>query len=362
MLNFNSRYTTNRLSSFPFFLRYIGPSLIERGKEDNWFENRFLFSVYTTLSFIERYEKLLSEANCLIDLEGLLRDLKSGNIDYDLKIFDMFSEIRSVIWANINGFRNITKIPRATYKTPDFSMTNSNGKTTLMETKNKIGNNPFHTLANDRAKGLLLVNGLTSKIGLNIDETDKYLRYQHKILAIRNIYNILSVKMRNQLTHDVICQLADGKITYISLLNNLLKITANEYVEHSVTSISNPHHPPNPVDTLNKLVAEIDTKKEQFNEYIRAIDNEKAKDISDCIVFVTGISNEQPFWWLLSEELRNSQSDIWKEINRLFTNETAISTRIISNFGTIHDIYHDFPRNYSEYSIIYKEYISIVSK
>ncbi|MFC2032057.1 hypothetical protein ACFLUS_01610, partial [Chloroflexota bacterium] len=144
----------------------------------------------------------MNEVEGVIDLNKIFTDLKGNDKEYDLRIFDLFAEIRSVVWASNNGFVNIQKVPRTTYRTPDFIMSDGSGNKVIMEVKHIRSGNPFHNLANDRAKGLLLVNGLIDQIGLKIDETDKYLRYQHKILAIRNIYNVPARKLRKQLSSD----------------------------------------------------------------------------------------------------------------------------------------------------------------
>ena len=96
-------------------------------------------------------------------------------------------------------------------------MHDGSGKKVVMEIKHMRSGNPFHDLANDRVKGMLLINGLIDKIGLDIEETEKYLRYQHRILAIKDIYHKLAGKLRSQLSHDKIIKLSDGSIKDIDL-------------------------------------------------------------------------------------------------------------------------------------------------
>ena len=62
MILFDPKYIKEKLISFPVFLKFVGPSLIERGKLDNWFENRFLFDIYTDLDFVKRFDYFFGHA------------------------------------------------------------------------------------------------------------------------------------------------------------------------------------------------------------------------------------------------------------------------------------------------------------
>lgn len=354
-MDFDSKYVEKKLATFPIFLKYVGPSLIERGNCDNWYENGFIFDIYTDLDFVKRFDRLLNEVNSVIDIGEIFVDLKGDDEGYDLKIFDVFAEIRSVIWAHKNDLTEIQKIPRTIYNTPDFRMSDRNGKKIVMEVKHIRSGNPFHDLASARARGLILINGLIGKIGSKVEETEKYLKYQHRILAIQHIYQLLAGKLRNQLSSEKIIQLSAGSIEYLDLLNNLLKIKTT-YVGTSSSSSSLPVHPPGPSQTLQRLIRDVDIKKEQLNRYIEAISTNGRQQFDEGIIFVTGISEEQDFWFMLSEELDNSNSGVWATVPRVFTKETLIPTRIISNFGMHdHDIYHDFPRNHDEYAMVRNE-------
>ncbi|MFC2032590.1 hypothetical protein ACFLUS_04420, partial [Chloroflexota bacterium] len=116
-----------------------------------------------------------------------------------------------------------------------------------------------------------------------------------------------------------------------------------------------PSHPPEPKETLKRLIIEVNNKKGQLDRYIAATRAGGAQQINEGIIFMTGISQEEMFWDLLSEELNDNNSVIWAEVNHVYKQETLIPTRIISNFGTVHCNHHDFPRNYHEYSKIRKE-------
>ncbi len=360
MMYFDSKYVLEKLSPFSLFLKHVSPSLIERGKLDNWYENRFLFDIYTDLDFVMRFDSLLKMASSAIDINEVFVDLKSSDKQYDLKIFDIFSEIRFVIWTHQNGFVNIHKIPRSTPKTPDFIMEDRKGSKIVIEVKHIRSGNPFHDLANDRAKGLLLINGLIDKTGLRIYETDKYLKYQHRILEIRNIYYKLVGKLRCQLSNNKITELSTGSIKEIDLLNNLLKVKASKYIGYSSIDINMPEKLPTPLDTIKRLLIRINDAKKQIQEYIEVLPhNNDTNQIESGIIFITGISNEEIPWWLLSEELNDPNSVLWGIINKIYTNGYPIPIKIISNFGTTHDKYNDFPRDYSDYSIIRKQYKDI---
>lgn len=357
MMYFDSKYVLEKLSPFSLFLKHVSPSLIERGRLDNWYENRFLFDIYTDLDFVMRFDSLLKMASSAIDINEVFVDLKSSDKQYDLKIFDIFSEIRFVIWAHQNGFVNIHKIPRSTPKTPDFLMEDRKGNKIVIEVKHIRSGNPFHDLANDRAKGLLLINRLIDKIGLRIYETDKYLKYQHRILEIRNIHYKLAGKLRCQLSNNKITELSTGSIKEIDLLNNLLKVKASKYTGFSSIDIDMPDKLPTPLDIIERLLKRINDAKKQISEYIeKLLINSGTYQINKGIVFITGISNEEIYWWLLSEELNGSDSELWGMIDYIYANECPIPIRIISNFGTTHDKYNDFPRDYNDYSKIREEY------
>ncbi len=356
-MNFDSEYVLKKLSPFTLFLKHVSPSLIERGNLDNWYENRFLFDIYTDLNFVKRFDSLLGKASSAIDVKEVFLDLKGNDKQYDLKIFDTFSEIRFVIWAHQNGFVNIRKIPPSIFKTPDFIIEDSKGDKIVIEVKHLRTGNPFHDLANDRAKGLLLINELMNKIGLEIYETEKYLKYQHRILAIRNIYEELAGKLRHQFSSKEINELCADNIKEIDLLNNLLKVKASKYIGYSSIDIDMPEKLPTPLDTIKRLLIRIDDAKKQIQEYIEILPrNSDTNQIESGIIFITGISNEEIPWWLLSEELNDPNSVLWGMIDNIYASGCIIPTRIISNFGTIHDKYNDIPRNYSDYCIIRRQY------
>ncbi len=363
MIHFDSKYVLNKLIPFSLFLKHVSPSLIERGQLDNWYENRFLFDIYTDLDFVNRFNGLLEKASTAIDLNEIFLDLKGNDKDYDLKIFDIFAEIHFTVWAHHNGFINIHKIPRSTTKTPDFTMEDRNGKKIVIEVKHVRSGNPFHDLANEKAKGLLLINELIDKIGLEIYETAKYLKYQHRILAIRNIYYILGPKLRQQLSGNKVIKLSDGSIMEIDLLNNLLKVKASEYAGFSLIDYDMPDRLPEPIHIAERLLKEVNTKKEQISKYINLfVTDSEAKKISEGIIFITGISNEESFWWLLYEELNEPDSELWETINCIYADSCPVPIRIISNFGGTHDNYYDFPGNYEEYLIIRKGYREITKQ
>lgn len=360
MMNFDSEYVSKRVSPFILFSKHVCPSLIERGKFENWYENRFIFDIYTDLGFVKRFESLLEETSTAIDLNEIFLDLKSNQEYYDLRIFDTFSEIRSVIWLHNNGYVNIHKIPRSTTKTPDFIAEDRNGKIIVIEVKHIGSEYPFHDLANDRAKGLLLINGLMGKRGLEIDGTEKYSKYQHRILVIRYIYEKLVGKLRQQLSSKAINELCADNIKEIDLLNNLIKIKATKYIGNSLTNYEMPDKPPKPLDTIVRLLKRINDAKKQIQEYVEALPgNSDTNQIESGIVFVDGISNEKNQWWLLFEELNDPNSVLWGMIDNIYASGCIIPTRIISNFGTIHDKYNDIPRNYSDYCIIRRQYEDI---
>ena len=257
MIHFDSKYVLNKLIPFSLFLKYVSSSLIERGQLDNGYENRFLFDIYTDLDFVNRFNSLLGKASTAIDINEIFLDLKGNDKDYDLKIFDIFAEIRFVVWAHHNDFINIHKIPRSTTKTPDFTMEDRNSNEIVIEVKHVRSGDPFHDLANDRAKGLLLINELIDKIGLEIYETAKYLKYQHRILTIRNIYYRLDGILRQQLSSNKVIKLSNGSITEIDLLNNLLKVQASEHAGSSSIDYNMPDRLPEPIHIAERLLKEV---------------------------------------------------------------------------------------------------------
>ncbi len=81
VIGFDSKYIEEKLASFPIFLEHVGPSLIERGNCDNWYENGFIFDIYTDLDFVERFEGLLSDVNSVIDMTCPPKTLPANQSD-----------------------------------------------------------------------------------------------------------------------------------------------------------------------------------------------------------------------------------------------------------------------------------------
>ena len=149
-----------KLNECPLFSTFLGPSLQQRISMPHWFENRFIQAIFRNTGWIEKHERLLVEADIgrVKNSDRIFDDLDGGDLDYDLKIFDVLAEVRLILWARENGYTDIEKLIPGGKSTPDYLM-RKNGKVTIAEAKHFRERDFLPEFVEDRLSGLVLKTG-----------------------------------------------------------------------------------------------------------------------------------------------------------------------------------------------------------
>jgi hypothetical protein len=299
-----------KLNGCPLFSGSLGPSLRQRINAPHWFENRFIQAILRDTGWIEEHERLLVEADIgeVKNSDKIFGDLDGGDLDYDLKIFDVLAEVRLIRWARENGYTNIEKLIPGGKPTPDYLM-RKDAKITIAEAKRFRERDFLPEFVEDRLKGLVLKTGCLTEFGVMVDTTDKYARERENLLRTRlEDEHRYRDAVREELTEEWLealeDSLSDDPGEEPEIVNGLLVVRRVEIPHEASVGLFGLYKNQRAAELmLEKLCGNLMTALKQIKSFIEG--NLAGGIPSRALVFLSGTSSWSMEW-----------DDMWRALRR----------------------------------------------
>lgn len=297
-----------KLNECPRFSTFLGPSLQQRISMPHWFENRFIQAIFRNTGWIEKHERLLVEADIgrVKNSDRIFHDLHGGDLDYDLKIFDVLAEVRLIRWARENGYTDIEKLIPGGKSTPDYLM-RKNAKVTIAEAKHFRERDFLPEFVENRLKGLVLRTGCLTEFGVTVYTTDKYARERENLLRTRlEDEHRYRDSVREELTEEWLVALEDslrddpGKPA--DIINGLFGVYLVQIPHETGMVLFGPPRGKRAAELMiEKLSGNLMTALKQINSFIEG--GLPGQIPSRALVFLSGTSSWSIEW-----------DDMWKAL------------------------------------------------
>ena len=312
-----------KLRQCPLFSGSFGPSLRQRINTPHWFENRFIQAILRDTGWMEKHERLLAEADIakVKNSDKIFGDLDGGDLDYDLKIFDVLAEVRLIRWARENSYTNIEKLIPGGKPTPDYLM-RKDAKITIAEAKHFRERDFLPEFVEDRLKGLILKTGCSTEFGVFVDTTDKYARERENLLRTRlEDEHRYREAVREELTEEWLEALEDSLSNdpgrEPEIVNGLLVVRRVEIPHEASVGLFGPHKNQRTAELmLEKLCGNLMTALKQIKSFIDG--NLSGEIPSRALVFLSGTSSWSMEWDDMWEALcKYRDSTIWEKVREI---------------------------------------------
>jgi len=314
MPNVDKDELIKRFIGFPLFCQYIVPSLQQRIKRDDWFENRFLRDCIRNMNWVEKHEALFKDAalNTVSNSDRIFSELNGDDKNYDSKFFDTLAEVRLLAWARTQGYDKIEKLLPSSAPTPEFEMRRED-KVTIAEAKHFQVRDYLPDFIYDRICGIYYSKGIyDSGFGIQIDSTERYIEQRDSILKEeRSTY---LEKARDEMPEDIL----DGFDGLVSkdILDGLFTIQKTLFIGcHRNTMFGL-----DPICTTSLMLSKLQDKVFVALGQIAAyIGNHADSFVTDVIVFLGGTSPQEIEWDCMWKTLTQSppNRDAWEKVRQM---------------------------------------------
>ncbi len=307
-----------KLRSFPLLTKYVGTSLIERFKTDNWFENRVICYVLRGSNWAEKILQS-AELDGVENSQEIFSNLKGNDPDYDEKLFDALAEVRLVGWARENGYVDIEKlqIPR-TGTVPDF-LINRDGDVVIAEAKHFRERDFIPDFIEDRLKGLVLQTGFLSEFGISIDPTERYKQKRGELLRERKkCEHTYRLGIRAVLTEEWLQEIERNLISEPTMESELFGGLFNVRRVETPNDVSvsmEPFSSTNATETmLDKLEGDLVKGLKQISTFMD-YNTSLRTAITSAVVFLAGTGEWHWEWSDMWDELCESKdAEAWEKV------------------------------------------------
>jgi len=314
-----------KLEVCPLFKHYLGPSLQQRIDTSNWFENRFILAILRETGWMEKHEKLFTEAEItkVENSDEIFAQLDCNDSDYDWKIFDLLAEVRLVRWARQNGYTAIEKIIPSIPQTPDFIM-RKDAEIVLVEAKHLRERDFLPEFVRDRIKGLALITGYLTDLGIIVDTTDKYDNERTNLLE-KHQQGIYRELVREELTEEwletLVTNLKDNSEGEHKIINGLFVISLSK----APSDVGVAWGPPvdGAILMLEKLRGNLFTALEQINSFISH--NSPGEIATKALVFFSGTGPWNIEWDYMWRALEESDEETWQTVEEIYNEASQLA-------------------------------------
>lgn len=345
----------SKLVNYPLISKYLGQSLIERSKANDWFENRLLRAILLDKQWIKDKEELLkkSQIDQVANAQEIFKNIR-GYGDYDMQLFDTLTEIEVISWARSNGYTHIDKITSEREKVPDFIMSKGQ-EMHISEAKDFRERDYLLDFIYDRLAGLMLVTKAYRKIGLKIETTLKYEQIRDCLAGEKTSQKQARiVAARDSLPSDILIPLLNGETNGLQVINGLFNIeTMTKTGAIEVSSI----HSSDPRTTCLLMLEKIQGKLQDSLKQIATFCNKHGdENISKAIVFLSGTDQSADEWDTMWDVLIGfNDREAWMKVEQLYLDAQKL-IGIPFELMTVYDAgdYVTFPRSYEQGKHLYK--------